>query len=98
MKISELTGQILADYLRIDEAGEIELREINMMLSGAIEYAKSYTGLTVEEMDAFEDITVAIMILVSDYYENRTLYLDYKFKEENKAVQAILTMHCNNFL
>lgn len=98
MKISELTKEYLADYLRLDEPGAIELSELEAMKTAAIEYAKNYTGLSIEEMDLHEDITVAIMILVSDYFENRAMYLDYKYKEENSAVAKLLSLHCVNFL
>lgn len=98
MKISELTKEYLADYLRLDEPGPIELSELEAMKKAAIEYAKNYTGLSIEEMDLHEDITIAIMILVSDYFENRAMYLDYKYKEENSAVSKLLSLHCVNFL
>lgn len=88
----------MADYLRLDEPGEIEIREIQSMIAAAIAYITGYTGLSIEELDQFEDITVALMILVSDYYENRAMYLDYKYKEENTAVTKILSLHCINFL
>ena len=98
MKISELSAEYIADYLRLDEPGDIEIREIEAMRAAAIQYAQGYTGLTDEEMDQFEDITIAILILISDYFENRSPFLDYKYKEENPAVRNILGMHCNNFL
>ena len=98
MKISELTPKYIADYLRLDEPDEIELKEIDAMLTSAKGYVKGFTGLTLDEMEEFEDITMAILILVSDYFENRTLYLDYKNKEENVAVNRILSMHSIDLL
>ena len=97
MKTSELTSQYISDYLRLDEPDEIQLNEIESMLVAAKTYVKGFTGLTLEEIDEFEDITVAVLILVSDYFESRSLYLDYKFKEENIAVNRILSMHSINF-
>lgn len=98
MKVSDLTNNYIADYLRIDDPGDIELNEIDAMRIAAVEYVKGYTGLTIEEIDQHEDITVAVLILIADYYENRTLYLDYKYKEENSTVSKLLSMHCINFL
>lgn len=98
MKVSEITSEYIADYLRIDEPEEIQLREIEATKAAAIAYASSYTGLSVEEMDEHEDITIAVMIQISDMYENRNLYLDYKSKEVNRAVTEILGLYQRNLL
>lgn len=98
MKVSEITTEYIADYLRIDEPEEIQLREIEATKAAAIAYASSYTGLSVEELDNYEDITIAILIQISDMYENRNLYLDYKSKEINRAVTGILGLYQRNLL
>lgn len=98
MKISELDREYLAGYLRLDDPAEIELREAEMALTAAKAYAGSYTGLSDEEMDQHEDMTAAVLVLAADMFENKNLYLDYKSKETNKAVECILGMHSMNLL
>ena len=98
MKVSEITPEYIADYARVDEPDEITLMQIQGALTAAIEYAKSYTGLNNEQMDEHEDITIAVLIIATDMYDNRNLYQDYKFKETNKTVECILGMHSINLL
>lgn len=98
MKTSELTVQNIADYLRIDDAGEIEKEEINNMRLSAIAYLKSYTGLTEKELDEHEDITHALLLLIADMYDNRNIYLEGKSGSRNKAIDSILNMHSVNLL
>ncbi|EOS27625.1 hypothetical protein C806_00072 [Lachnospiraceae bacterium 3-1] len=98
MKVSEIEEMYLIDYLRLDDPEEAEKREIGIALVSAREYVKTYTGLSEEEIDQHEDITIAVCILVADMFENKSLYLDYKSKETNKTVEAILGMHSVNLI
>lgn len=59
MKISEVTEEILAEYARIDEPEEVELKELADMKKRAVAWIKSYTGLNEDELDQHEDITQA---------------------------------------
>ena len=51
MKVSEVTNIDLAKYVRLDDASDLELNELERMRSGAVAFIKSYTGLTDEEVD-----------------------------------------------
>lgn len=93
MKVSEITAEHLADYLKL-EADEQDM--IQMFLSSAIAYVKSYTGLNDEEIDLHNDLVPVIYVLVSDIYENRE-YLVQQDKV-NKLVQSILNMYSKNLL
>lgn len=73
MKVSELDDKYLAGYLRLDDPGDIEIQETNTALEAAKAYARSYTGLSDEEMDQHEDMTVAILVLAADMFENKNL-------------------------
>ena len=44
-KVSDLDADYLADYLRIDDASDAQKKELNTMLSSAVGYLSSYTGL-----------------------------------------------------
>lgn len=98
MKISEVTAQDLLEYLRIDYPVEVEIKEIEKALTEKKAYICSYTGLTMEELDEHEDITHALFLLVSDWYDNRNFYSENKASNENVAVKDILRMHSVNLL
>lgn len=93
MKVSEIKVNGLAEYLRADESSYLE---IDMMLSSARAYVKSYAGLTDEQLDEHEDISHAIYVLVSDMYDNRTLTA--KSDKVNRVVESILNMYSTNLL
>lgn len=86
------------DYLRLDDPSEIEESEIERMKASAVSYMIEYTGLTVDEMDQFEDMTQALFILVADMFDNRNLYVEGKASNVNKSVQTILGLHSVNLL
>ena len=98
MKVSEVTTEYLANYVRLDEPTEIELEELESMAINARAYIRSYTGLTDEEIDQHEDITHAYLILVADMFDNRNLYIEGKASNVNKAVNRILGLHSINLL
>ena len=98
MKISEVTTKDIQNFIRLDDPAEIETSEIEMMKKSAIEYIKSYTGLSDEELDKYEDITQALFILVADMFDNRNLYIEGKTSNINKSVECILGMHSTNLL
>lgn len=98
MKISEVTEEILAEYARIDEPEEVELKELVDMKKRAVTWIKSYTGLNEDELDQHEDITQALFLLVMDMFDNRNLYIEGKTSNVNKAVESILSMHSTNLL
>ena len=98
MKASEITNEYLANYLRLDEPEDIEKQEIDNFLASAINYCTSYTGLSKEELDEHADITTVILLLVSDMFDNRNLYIEGKASNVNNAVERILSMHSVNLI
>jgi len=95
MKVSEITISDVASYLRLED-GEYSETELSNLLNAAKNFIKSYTGLTKEEMDKYEDFYIVVMILCQDMYDNRSLYVDKN--NLNKVVDTILGMHCTNLL
>lgn len=96
-KISDITAQDCADYIRNDETLDTsETNLLNNLLSVAKTFVCSYTGRTPEEADNFPDFVIVVLILVQDMYDNRTLYVE---KDNlNKVVDCILGMHSVNLL
>ena len=97
MKVSEVTNIDLAKYVRLDDASDLELNELERMRNGAVAFIKSYTGLTDEEVDEHEDITQVLFILVEDMFDNRNYQMDSK-SVVNPSVKSILNMHSVNLL
>lgn len=97
MKISEVTVQNIADYMRLDDVTDIEIAEIEVMRDAAVAQIKSYTGLSDEEIDKHEDITQALFVIVTDMFDNRNYQLE-KSAGTNKMVDTILNMHSVNLL
>jgi hypothetical protein len=97
MKLSEVTVGYVQDYLRLDDPTFVESTEIAVMLDNAKAYILSYTGLTAEEADEHEDLTDALMLIISDSFDNRTMTFD-KPVYSNKAVKQRLDLHSVNLL
>jgi len=69
---------------------------IAIILPAAKSYVLNYTGVAAADIDSYEDITIALMVLCSDMYDNRQMTVDKS--DVNKVVQSILDMHCLNLL
>lgn len=96
-KISDITYQDLADYLRIcDTLTADDINTLNTLLTVAKVYVGEYTGRTIQELDDYKDIIIVILILVQDMWDNRTMYVDTS--NANKVVESILNLHLVNFL
>ena len=93
-KVSDITAQDLADYIRIIDYTEDDLQTLNNLLNVATTFISNYTGRT--ELDDYQDFVIVVLILVQDMWDNRTLYVD---KDNlNKVVETILGMHSINLL
>jgi uncharacterized phage protein (predicted DNA packaging) len=97
MTLSNVTLQNVMDYLRLDDPSEIEQTEVTAMMTAAKKYIIGYTGLAEAELDEHEDITVAYLVLVADYFDNRNFQTD-KPTYVNRTVQSILSMYRVNLL
>lgn len=96
MRVREITAAIIADYLRIPDPDENDLKELETYKSAALAFVKGYTGLTSVQLNEFEDISIAVLVLCQDMYDNRSYYVDKT--NINKVVSTILDMHSRNLL
>ena len=92
-KVSEITAQNIADYIRLDDYEE---SEILTYLNVAKNFISNYTGISIDNLDNYADFVIVVFILCQDMYDNRSLYLDNG--NINKVVQVILDMHTMNNL
>jgi len=95
-KISEITAQGVADYLRIPELTADEENTLNTLIGVSKAYISSYTGRTAEELDLYQDFVDVALVLIQDMYDNRTLYVNSG--NLNHVVETILGMHAVNLL
>lgn len=93
MKVSEISIENLAEYMRLDDYDEDEMAPL---LTASRAFIRSYTELSDEEIDKHEDFYIVVMILCQDMYDNRVLYPDKN--NLNKVVDTILGMHRKNLL
>ena len=98
MKVSEITLKDICRQIRTDESYLTEDDEgyLVILQKAAVEYVKSYVGLDESEIDIHEDITIAVLVLISDMYDNRQMYVDKA--NVNRVVDTILGMYCENLL
>lgn len=95
MKISEVTVELIkSGYLHIyhDEDDNI----LDLMKIASIAHIKNYTGLNDEELETKDDLTIALLVLVSELYENRIMTVEKD--KVNPVIKSILDSHCINFL
>lgn len=76
------------------EDADKDLLEIQR--AAAIAYCKDYTGLSEDELDEHEDITIAVLALIADMWDNRSMTVGQS--NPNKTAETILGMHGINLL
>jgi hypothetical protein len=95
-KVSDITVDSVADYLRLDEVTDSDKNTLAMLISIATSFIKSYTGLDDDGVDKYPEFVIVTLILCQDMWDNRTMYVDSK--DLNNTVQSILAMHSVNLL
>lgn len=95
-KVSDITYQDIADYIRLSEVSQDDINTLNNLLKVSINFITNYTGKTAEELDNYQDFIIVVFILCQDMWDTRTLYVDKT--NLNKVVETILGMHSENLL
>lgn len=95
-KVSDITVQALADYLRIADPSEDDRTLLAAIIKAVPAYIGKYTGLGAADLDKSPDMVIAALCLAQDMYDNRSIYADTN--KPNLTVQSILDMHSVNLL
>lgn len=95
-KVSDITVQDVANYLRIAELTTEDENYITTLLTVAKRYIADWTGLKEESLDLHPDFIVVVYVLVQDMYDTRAMYVDKS--NVNKVVDTILGLHQRNLL
>lgn len=96
LKVSDITHEDVADYIRLDSPDADETNTLNTLIRVAKEYIKSYTGLADKDLDAYSDLVIVVLILCQDMWDNRAMYVDKS--NVNRTVESILNLHAVNLL
>lgn len=88
--------ELVKQFLRID-GDEDDLYLETIVIPSAIAYATTRTGLTVEELNNYKDITTALLLLCSMNYDFRNGMTSGQLKE-NPIITTILNSHRRNLL
>lgn len=96
-KVSDITAQSVADYLRIAELTESDEDFITTCINVAIDYILKYTGIEdAETLDDYNDMVIVVYVLCQDMYDNRAMYVDNS--NVNRVVENTLGLHQRNLL
>lgn len=95
-KVSEITIEDLADYLRLTEIDSSEEQLLTTIKAAAVNFVIGVTSLTAEQLDNYPDITLVVYALAQDMYDNRAIYVDKSNVSE--TVSTILNMYRTNLL
>jgi len=92
MKVSTITVEDIANYIRLQEVDEADKKLLTALMTIAKKFITENTG--VKDLDEYDDFIIVVFILCQDMYDNRTLYVDKN--NINKVVETILGMHSQN--
>lgn len=96
MKVSDITYQDVAEYLRLFEITSEDQAFITTLIGVAKTFISGYTGRTIAELDNYPDFVIVVYVLCQDMYDNRTMYVDST--NLNSVTESILGMHSVNLL
>ena len=95
-KVSDITPEDVAEYLRLDEVTEDDINTLNTLILVAKDFIQNYTGRSAEDLDTYADIIIVVLVLCQDMWDNRAYYVDKS--NLNQVVDSILHMHSVNLL
>ncbi len=95
-KISEITYEDVAEYLRLSEVTEGDQNTLNNLIGIAKTFIMNYTGISEDDMDNYQDFVIVVFVLCQDMWDNRTMYVDSG--NLNYVIESILGLHQVNLL
>jgi len=71
MKLSKIDVPFVKEYLRQD--GDEDDKLIGAILESAKDYIVKYTGQSLKQLEDGDALTIAILVLCAEFYDNRTI-------------------------
>jgi len=97
MKLSEIDVPFVKEYLRQD--GDEDDRLIGAILEGAKDYIVKYTGQSLEQLEESEDLTIAVLVLVAEFYDNRTISVNERVNLKiNMMLESLIGRYSVNLI
>ena len=97
MKLSEIDVPFVKEYLRQDSDEDDML--IGVILEGAKDYIVKYTGQSLEQLDDSEDLTIAVLVLVAEFYDNRTISVNERVNLRiNNMLESLIGRYSMNLM
>lgn len=97
MKLSEVDLTFAKEYLRQDGSDDEKL--IQMLVDASKNYVVNYTGLSLEELEQHEDVCIAVLVLIAEFYDNRTISINDKLNlRVNTMLESLLGRHSVNLI
>lgn len=95
---SQMSRDVICQHLRLDVryVEPDEWAYIDALRRAAIEYVCDQCAVDGKYVDEHEDLAVAVLVLISDMYDQRGRYVDSRYA--NRTVEAILSHHDRNFI
>lgn len=97
MKLSEIDVPFVKEYLRQD--GDEDDKLIGAILEGAKDYIVKYTGQSLEQLEESEDLTIAVLVLCAEFYDNRTISVNDRLNlRVNMMLESLIGRYSVNLL
>lgn len=97
MKLSELDLPLLKEYLRQD--GDEDDRLIQAIIEASKSYVCNYTGQSIDQLEEYEDVTIAVLVLIAEFYDNSTINVNDRLNlRMNMMLEGLLGRHSVNLL
>ncbi|WP_252218790.1 MULTISPECIES: head-tail connector protein [unclassified Clostridium] len=93
IKINEVKTELLVNYCN---AYDEDKQLLEIFKDASVDYIKSYTGLTDEEINNKNDLTIALLVLVSGMFDSRSIEADKT--NINLILDSILGLHSRNLV
>ena len=97
MKLSEIDVPFVKEYLRQD--GDEDDKLIEAILEGAKDYIVKYTGQSLERLGESEDLTIAVLVLCAEFYDNRTISVNERINlRVNSMLESLIGRYSINLI
>ena len=97
MKLSNLTANVCAKYIGVDESDTEGIAMIDsVLLPAAMSRAEAYTGQTLDQLEQYDEVTVAVLALCSFLYDNRSMTVDTD--RQNEVIAGFLDAYRANLI
>ena len=97
MKLSEIDVPFVKEYLRQD--GDEDDKLIGAILEGAKDYIAKHTGQSLDQLEESEDLTIAVLVLVAEFYDNRTISVNERINLRiNSILESLIGRYSVNLL